>query len=75
MPYADEDNRLGKLLASGRSNSEIVIELYWSALNRGPSRKELDATQNYLERSKDRRTAVEDVAWSLLNSKEFLLRR
>jgi hypothetical protein len=29
----------------------------------------------HLERSKDRRAALEDVTWGLLNAKEFVLRR
>lgn len=69
------DNRLGQLLASGQSNAAIVEELYWRALSRAPSAEELAGATSYLERASDRRAALEDVLWSLLNAKEFLLRQ
>jgi hypothetical protein len=69
-----EDNRLTRLLASDLSNPEIVTELYWTALSRAPNDEELAATTSYLASSADRRAALEDVLWSLVNAKEFLLR-
>jgi hypothetical protein len=68
------DNRLGKLLASGKSNRDIINELYWSALSRPPSSAESAAALAYLQKSKELRPALEDLAWSLLNAKEFVLR-
>ena len=68
------DNRLGQLIASGRSNAEIVNDLYWSALTRPPSQAENKAALAYLQKSKELRPALEDLAWSLLNAKEFVLR-
>jgi hypothetical protein len=70
-----DDNRLGKLLASGKSSAEMIEELYWSALSRAPGGKELQATTAYLEKTSERRAALEDILWGLLNSKEFLLRQ
>jgi hypothetical protein len=70
-----EDNCLGKLLAAGKSGAETIEELYWSALSRAPSGEELRATTAYLEKAGERRAALEDILWGLLNSKEFLLRR
>src|SRR5436853_562583 len=63
------DNRLVQLIASGRSNAEIVNELYWSALSRPPSQLETKAALAYLQKSRDLRPALEDLAWSLLNAK------
>jgi len=68
------DNRIGQLLTSGKSNRDSIAELYWSALSRAPTEKETTAALAYLERSKERRLALEDLAWSLLNAKEFVLR-
>ncbi len=71
----EPDNRLGRLLKSGRSDADIVEELYLSALCRRPGEKERSAALALLGRAKDRRAALEDLTWGLLNAKEFLLRR
>jgi hypothetical protein len=71
----EKDNRLTKLLAASDSPSEIIDELYWSALSRAPSDAERIALVQHIERSDDWRAAVEDIAWGVVNSKEFLLRR
>jgi hypothetical protein len=67
-------NRLDRLLASGRSAREMIEELYWIALTRPPTAEGLDAMTRHIESSDNRRAALEDIAWALLNSKEFLLR-
>ena len=70
-----KNNRISELLASPKSSAEIIEVLYWSALSRPPSREELTATLRHLESAPDRRGALEDITWALLNSSEFLLRR
>jgi Protein of unknown function (DUF1553)/Protein of unknown function (DUF1549) len=72
---ADPDNRIGQLLAAGKSDREIVEELYLTALARRPTADETDKLTQFLAKAKDRREAVEDVVWGLVNAKEFLLRR
>ena len=68
-------NSLESLATSGKTSTEIVTELYWMAITRSPGQDELSATVQFLEKSKDRRQAIEDIAWGLFNSNEFLLRR
>jgi hypothetical protein len=70
-----DDNRLGQLLASGQSNESMIDELYWQTLSRPPSAEEQQGAAAYLEKASDARAALEDVLWSLLNAKEFLLRQ
>ncbi|MEZ6055711.1 MAG: DUF1549 and DUF1553 domain-containing protein [Planctomycetaceae bacterium] len=68
-------NRIDRAVDSNESAEAFVNSLYWSALTRPPNdieRKELTA---YIEKSQDRRGALEDVTWAVLNSNEFLLRR
>lgn len=72
---SEKDNRIGKLVAAKKSNREIVTEFYLTALCRLPSANELEATEALIARSTDRRAALEDVVWGLVNAKEFLLRR
>jgi hypothetical protein len=72
---ADPDNRVGKLLAAGKTDREVVENLYLSALSRRPMADELSKLTGFVGKAKDRRAALEDVVWGLVNSKEFLLRR
>jgi hypothetical protein len=72
---AEKENRVSRLLAAGKSNREIVEDLFWTALTRAPTREELDNLLPGLESAKDRRAELEDFLWALLNSKDFLFRR
>ncbi len=70
-----KDNRLDQLLASKKTDREIITDLFWAALTRAPSPRELEKFSALLAKSKNRRATLEDLAWSLANSKEFLFRR
>lgn len=74
---AAPNNRLGQLVASTKPDHdhELVNELFWSALSRAPTESELHAAVHHLRSGSDRRAALEDVAWSVMNAKEFILRR
>jgi hypothetical protein len=69
------DNRIGRLLAANRPNPDVVDELYWTALTRPPTPIERGRSMAMLDAANDRRSALEDLAWGLLNSKEFVLRQ
>ncbi len=69
------DNRLGRLLDAGRMTTEIIDELYWTALSRGPSQEELAAAAAHIDSAGSRREHLEDLLWALTNSREFLFRR
>lgn len=65
-----------RLAESSMSESEIVDELYLGMLARRPTEKERGIVlELFRESVGDRRAAVEDTMWVLLNSKEFLYRR
>jgi len=68
------DNRLGRLIEAGTPEPAILDELYLAALSRPPNEEEAQVHLSYVSRSDDRRKAWEDVAWAIVNSKEFLLR-
>ena len=69
-----KDNRLGRLLKSDKPPPAILEELYLAALCRFPSEIESDAALAHLEGAANPRAAWEDIAWAIVNSKEFLLR-
>ncbi len=54
------------------SDAALVEELYLTFYSRRPVESERRAALEYLAGAKDRRAAAEDLAWSLLNSLEFL---
>ena len=54
---------------------EIIDELYWAVLTRPPSAAEWSMMLSYVSLAENRRSAMEDVSWGLLNAKEFLLRK
>jgi hypothetical protein len=66
---------LGRLLAEGRSDDQVVEALYRRALARKPSESERAVCRRYVTRVGDRYEALEDVFWALINSTEFLNRR
>lgn len=71
---ADNDNRLAKLAASEGSHEQVIVELYFVALLREPNSTELAAAKDLLEHRANRFDGLQDLAWALLNSKEFIFR-
>ncbi len=72
---ASGDGRLARLARSELSNHEVVVELYWHVLGRDPTADELAAATAILdEAAEDRFPPLQDVAWALLNAKEFVFR-
>jgi len=68
----DDKNRLRSLVTAGKSNEEIVSELYLAALCRQPSDPELAAATKHIANAGDRLRGLEDVCWAVLNANEFL---
>jgi hypothetical protein len=71
---AAKDNVIAKQLAAQEPPAEVVEEAYLSALSRPPSAMEKEKMVAALSDAggNDRRSAVEDVYWAILSSKEFL---
>ncbi len=70
----DDNGRMAKLAASEKTPEEITRTLYSYALSREPSESELAAAVKHLSSVSNRRQAVEDLGWVLINTKEFLFR-
>ena len=71
----EKKNRIGRLLDAGAKDDAILDELFLAALGRLPDAEEKKQAFAHLHSEKDRRKAWENLAWALLNSKEFLFLR
>jgi hypothetical protein len=67
-------NRIGKLMTAKKTDKEIVADLFLTTLSRLPTENEESAMLGHISSATDRRRALEDVHWALINSKEFLFR-
>ena len=70
-------SRLGKLWGNNAAKSGgVVAGLYLAVLSRPPTSAETATVDDYLSSASGRnpRTAFEDLAWALVNTKEFLHR-
>ena len=72
---SDRRNILRKLAGSDLPMGQMVDELVWRTLGRAPSAVERQRMSDMLRSSQDRLGALEDIAWSLANAKEFVLRQ
>ena len=69
------ENRLGKLAAEGYDTKTALADLYWAALSRPPTSDEVNRLAPRIDAAPNKRAALEDIEWALLNSKEFVFRR
>lgn len=68
----DDGGTLAKLVKSQPDPEKIAEELYLLTYSRLPTAEERSTIVAYLQKSPNRRKAVEDVVWSLMNTVEFL---
>ncbi len=66
---------LSGLLKDIDDNDELLVELYLRMLSRQPTADELARATAYFDEVGNRKTAIEDLAWALVNSAEFRHRR
>ena len=57
------------------NNKEIIQEAWLRALNRYPSVPEETRAIQHLQEAKTTKVGMEDLLWSLMNTKEFILNR
>ncbi|MFP6612365.1 MAG: hypothetical protein VB835_08660, partial [Pirellulales bacterium] len=66
------DGRISDLLRQFDNDDNLVEELYLAIFSRYPTKLERKTVADYLSQNGNRRQATEDIAWSMLNSLEFL---
>lgn len=71
---ASGDGKIAKMLEAKRPPKEIIEELYLGAFSRFPSETEMQASLTFVEQTPPdkQRQALEDVLWTIVNSKEFM---
>ena len=70
-----EQGKIARLIAGKSTQKEIVEELFLSYFSRFPDKSELELANEVLAKAKDatsKREALEDLAWGMMNSLEFL---
>ena len=66
------DGTLNRWIAEKMGDEDIVTRLYVTALCRPPTPRELAIHLEYMQAADDRRQALEDTLWIVLNKSEFL---
>jgi hypothetical protein len=64
--------RTQQLVRSAKPEPAVVEELYLATLSRRPRPAEMDEAVALIRSGKSRAEGIEDLMWSLLNSREFL---
>jgi hypothetical protein len=70
---AEEGSRVHGLLEAGKTNDELIDEVYLAILSRWPTNLEKEKVLEAFPFSTDRKHAAENLQWGLLNSIEYLL--
>ncbi|MFO1003199.1 MAG: DUF1549 and DUF1553 domain-containing protein [Planctomycetaceae bacterium] len=68
----DRRGRAASLAASELPPNVLIEELYLATVSRFPVAQEQELMQQSLTNTDDRRKAVEDILWTLLNTREFV---
>ncbi|MDA1233139.1 MAG: DUF1553 domain-containing protein, partial [Planctomycetota bacterium] len=69
---SSKSGRVASLIASQKTDPEIIQELYMVTLGREPSEAESTAAMGFLPEAASRQEFFEDLLWTLINSKQFL---
>ncbi|QDU92478.1 DUF1553 domain-containing protein [Lignipirellula cremea] len=68
-----EQGRVAKILEATASDPQRIEEIYLSAVGRSPSDAERSSCLEYVQQRESSLRAFQDVLWSLLNTREFIL--
>jgi len=65
-------NLVGRRLSEKKTPAEIIDELYLRCISRKPLPPERTKLEALVASEPDKKKALEDVFWSILNSREFM---
>jgi hypothetical protein len=66
---------LARIVSEETDDAKAITRLYQSVLARKPTEREIQIGKTHLAKVGERKTAYEDLLWSMINSAEFLSRR
>jgi uncharacterized protein DUF1549/uncharacterized protein DUF1553 len=72
---ADPTGRITRGIAAGRSDREIIEEIYLASLSRFPGPSDFQLAEDYLAGPGARQEKIQDLLWALINSPAFLFNR
>jgi hypothetical protein len=71
-PKLQQGNLIGQWLQEKRPPAYVIEQLYIRCLSRSPSPGEMKKLLASVDEMKDKKQALEDVFWAILNSREFM---
>jgi hypothetical protein len=71
-PKVQQGNLIGKWLQEKRPPAYVIEQLYIRCLSRPPTAEEFKKLLAAVDAAKDKKQALEDVFWAILNSREFM---
>jgi hypothetical protein len=69
---ADPKGRIEKLLVAKKDLPAIIDELFLVTVSRSPRPEEVERVRNWISQAPSPREGMQDVMWTLMNSREFL---
>lgn len=66
-----DQGRVGRLIAAGKTDGEIVEDLYLATLSRPPLPDEVETCQRLIASAPSRADGLHDLLWTLINVTEF----
>jgi hypothetical protein len=69
---AEGTTRVGNLLKSGKSDDEMIEELFLASLSRRPTADEVEVAKRLIGKE-DKKKGTEALQWTLVNTTEFLV--
>ena len=71
-PKIAQGNIVGKMLQEKKTPAQIIEHLYIRCLSRAPKPDELKTLTAIVDGAKDKKQALDDVFWAIMNSREFM---
>jgi hypothetical protein len=71
-PKIQQGNLVGKMLQEKKTPAQVIENIYVRCLSRAPTAEELAKLEPMIAEAKDKKLAMEDVFWAVMNSREFM---
>lgn len=72
---ASKSGRIAQEIEAKKTDDEIITDIYLRALSRRPTDSELATARQFVSETTNRTEVLEDLLWSIVNSKQFLFVR